>query len=184
MKWSAIKSRILNKLFMSETEATNQGYVKYFRDYANEMLNFVANGVKPAIKVFAITTTEENKRVVMPDDFISHSDMVNYLGDYPDPEIIYVGYNELILPERGEYKIYYNSEWDDITEELSKSDVELNIDNSVLNLIPTYVASKVLQQDDIQRSAILANEFELMLSRLDTNIMYDFKDYRSSKGWY
>lgn len=184
MKWSEIKSRILDKLFMSESEATSQGYVRFFRGYANEMLNVVANGIKPKIATYTVITTIENEQVTMPDNFISHSDMPNYLDDEANPDIIYVNDRELILPIIGTYKIYYNAEWDVITEEISTTDVQLDIDTSILRMIPTYVASKVLQQDDIQRAMILLNEYELMLGRLDTNIMYGFKDYTSSKGWY
>ena len=60
----------------------------------------------------------------------------------------------------------------------------INIDVSVLNLLPTYIASQVLAQDDIQRSVILKNEFEVMLSRLYNENMYAVKHYESKGGWY
>jgi hypothetical protein len=119
----------------------------------------------------------------MPEDFLSFADMVNYWNGIPDPTIIYFG-GKLILPKAGTYKIFYNALWANIDEESMSSDEELPIDQSVLNCIPPYVAAQIMSEDDVQKSTMLNNEYELMLSRLDTNIMYQSNSFKSTGGWY
>lgn len=207
-KWSEIKDATLAKLFLTPEEADQQGYLKKFQYLANEALNIIANGVKPKIAIFS--PNEEDDGVViedvgviqsMPDDFLSFADIPAMRYDlkmngngvmekngevyHMDPEIVYVGDRNFMVTEKGFYVIYYNALWDEITKDnVDSGDDVLPIDQAVLNCLPTYIASQVLAQDDIQRSAILKNEFELMLARLDTNIMYESRHYRSTGGWY
>lgn len=194
--WSEIKAAALNKLFLEESEAQEQGYLAKFQYLANECLNIIANGVKPKIASFTVTTTSDMAPATMPDDFLSFAGMTNYYyklndsGDVvdtlPDADVIYVTDKQIILPKKGKYIIYYNALWNEITDDDVRNDNAnvLNIDSSVLNCIPTYIASQLLSQDDPQRSAILKNEFELMLSRLDTTIMYQEQHFKSPGGWY
>lgn len=186
-KWSDIRQGIINKLFMDEAEVNseNDNYASKFAYFANECLNQIANGVKPRIAMFEVNTTKENEEVTMPDDFLSFADMVNYKDNEADPPIIYFG-AKLILPAVGAYKIFYNALWEPITEDYmnDKEQPDLPIDQSVLNCIPSYVAAQILAEDDVQRSTILKNEYELMLSRLDTNIMYQENHFKSIGGWY
>lgn len=196
-KWSEIKQATLDKLFMTEAEARQQDYLAKFQRYANECLNIIANGVKPRIKTFRFEIVEDKPGLVlqenqytlanvisMPEDFLSFSDMVMYRNNTPYDEIVYLNDTDFVVGELGNYFIYYNATWDDITENDVINDNELTTHASVLNCLPTYMASQVLAQDDIQRSASLKNEFELMLSRLDANIMYQNNHFRSSGGWY
>lgn len=125
-----------------------------------------------------------NDRVTMPEDFLSFADMINYHNNEPWNDIVYLGDRDFAVGEIGHYVVYYNATWENITEEDVQKDNALTTHISVLNCLPTYIASQCLAQDDVQRSAILKNEFELMLSRLDTNIMYQNNHYRSSGGWY
>ena len=183
-KWSEIKQATLNKLFLDETEARQQGYLEKFQYLANECLNIIANGVKPRIAVYETTTTETNTVVTMPEDFLSFADMIVYLDGVSDPQVTYITDKQLVLHDVGDYKIFYNALWHDVTTEDIVDDLLLEIDASVLNCLPTYMASQLLAQDDVQRSTILKNEFELMLARLDTNIMYESNHYKSTGGWY
>lgn len=183
-KWSEIKQATLNKLFLDEQEAQQQGYLEKFQYLANECLNIIANGVKPRIAVFERTTDNINTMITMPDDFLSFADMIGYLNGNADPQVVYITDKQILLPFTGEYKLLYNALWHEITKQDIVDDVELDIDTSVLNCLPTYMASQLLSQDDIQRSTILKNEFELMLARLDTNIMYETNHYKSNGGWY
>jgi hypothetical protein len=130
-----------------------------------------------------VIATTEARPVELPEDFLSFADMVNYLDGHPDPTVVYLGDKHIMLPEKGHYQIFYNALWQPITEE-NMEDSDLPIDQSVLNCIPVYVASQLLAEDDIQRSTILKNEYELMLSRLDTNIMYQSNSFKSTGGWY
>lgn len=194
-KWSEIKQATLDKLFMTEAEARQQDYLAKFQGYANECLNIIANGVKPRIKSFKFEVIPDNEPIIlgyynlsdvitMPDDFLSFADMIIYRNNEPYDEIVYLSDRDFVVGELGEYVIYYNALWDDITENDIKEDTALTTHFSVINCLPTYIASQCLAQDDVQRSAILKNEFELMLSRLDTNIMYQEQHYKSTGGWY
>ena len=195
-KWSEIKQATLDKLFLTIDEADDQGYLSKFRYLANEGLNIIANGVKPQIKAFAFEVVEDDgatlgenqyvlkNAITMPDDFLSFADMTVYHNNIPYDEIVYLSDRDIGVGAVGNYVIYYNATWDNITEEDVRTDNKLSTHVSVINCLPTYIASQVLSQDDVQRSAILKNEFELMLSRLDTNIMYQNNHYRSSGGWY
>ena len=124
--------------------------------------------------------------ISMPTDFLSFADMLVLHNNAPYDDVVYLGDRDIVVGEIGTYLIYYNGLWETITEEHvdPSRDKVLNIDLSVLNCLPAYIASKVLAQDDIQRSAMLNNEYELSLSRLDTNIMYQSNSFRSSGGWY
>ena len=183
-KWSEIKQATLNKLFLDEEEAQQQGYLNKFQQFANECLSVIANGVKPRIATFKVTVDEENSIVDMPEDFLSFADMINYLDGDVAPKIVFIGDRQLMLSEKGNYIIYYNALWNDITKEDISKDVVLKIDASILNCLPTYIASQALAQDDIQRSTSLKNDFELMLARLDTNVMFEQDHYKSTGGWY
>lgn len=184
-KWSEIKQATLNKLFLDEDEAQQQGYLGKLQYLANEGLNIIANGIKPRIAKFETVVEEkEGKLIEMPEDFLSFADMVYYLDGVENPELIYVGDREVMLPKSGKYTIYYNALWHNISKEDISNDVVLTIDASVLNCLPTYIASQLLSQDDIQRATVLKNEFETMLARLDTNIMYQQNHFKSIGGWY
>lgn len=191
-KWSEIKQATLDKLFMSDTEAEQQNYLKKFEYLANECLNHIANRVKPNICKYVFTVVTDEKELVgddifmisddikMPDNFISFADIINYKDGEPDPVIVYLTYNTIKVTSPGKYSIYYNGEW----ETIKNNSETLNIDSSVLNCLPTYIASQLLAQDDIQRSTILKNEFELLLAGLDTTTMYESNHYKSTGGWY
>ncbi len=125
----------------------------------------------------------DNPVIKMPDDFISFTNMINYHNGEPDPTLIYLGDKSLKLNGAGKYTIYYNAEWENIPDNPDDKLV-LNIDSSVLNVLPTYIASQLLAQDDIQRSTMLKNDFELMLSRMDTDIFYQENHFKSTGGWY
>ena len=187
-KWSEIRQGIINKLFMDEEEVNseNENYASKFAFFANECLVNIANGVKPRIAVFNVETDKDNTEQQMPDDFLSFADMVNYLDNVADPIIVHITDKTIMLPKKGSYKIFYNALWEPITEDYmnDQEQPDLPIDQSVLNCIPSYVAAQILAEDDVQRSTILKNEYELMLSRLDTNIMYQSNSFKSTGGWY
>ena len=189
-KWSEIKQATLDKLFLTQSEAEQIGYLSKFRFLANEGLNIIANRVKPRIAVFEITTDKNGDVVEMPDDFLSFADITGFVDEKPETDVVYVSDRLVAFPTKGKHKVFYNATWYYITEDDTKitavttEEKELPIDISVINCLPTYIASQILAQDDIQRSTVLKNEFELMLAGLDTNIMYGENHYRSIGGWY
>lgn len=183
-KWSEIKQATLNKLFLEESEAMQQGYLEKFQYLANECLNSIANRVKPRIAILETDTEDINSVVTMPEDFLSFADIIGYLNNEPDPSVVYLTDKKILLPKKGSYKIIYNALWNDITKDDVEQDNVLEIDKSVLNCLPTYIASQLLSQDDVVRSATLKNEYEMLIAGLDTNLMYETNHYKSTGGWY
>lgn len=177
-KWSEIKQAILNKLFLEENEAQQQGYLAKFQYLANECLVAIANRVKPRVAVLDVKIENDYDVVEMPDDFLSF-----YVNGAPNPKLHYLT-NKTVTGTIGEHKIYYNALWKEITNEDITKDLVLDIDKSIVNCLPTYVAAQLLSQDDVQRSAILKNEFELLIAGLDTDVMYETNHFESEGGWY
>lgn len=128
--------------------------------------------------------------ITLPDNFISFADMVEYLDGDPGEYNIYFGRDKVKLKKPGHYIIYYNALYDEIPEDVVNQSGEnftpiyIDADQSVINCLPSYIASQVLSQDDTIRSTILKNEYELLLSGLDTDVMYETKHYKSTGGWY
>lgn len=173
----------------------DEGTLDYFRDGEHHKLTpktgvlyYESDDIKYEYKngmlVETVNGAVGKNIITMPDDFLSFADMVNYHNGQSEPNIIYINDKQILLPELGRYEIFYNALWQDITKEDVVNDTHLKIDSSILNCIPTYVAAQLLSQDDVQRSTILKNEFELMLSRLDTQTMYQEKHFKSIGGWY
>lgn len=145
----------------------------------------------------------------MPDDFISYADISHtfnpnsftknrFLKFEKDTPVVYIGRDKLVLPKLGDYKLYYYALYGEIPLDLATtdSDRDLTLDyyqdgelvftgipQSVLNTLPSYIASQLQAQDDPQRSTILRNEFELMCSRLDTTNYYNIESFISEGGW-
>lgn len=121
----------------------------------------------------------------MPNDFISFYNTVDYVnGENADAHITYVGRDKISLDNFGVYHIYYNALWKEIDKEDMDKDLPLEIDESILNCLPSYIASRVLLVDDVQRATILKNDFELQLSRLDTDTLTQNEHFHSIGGWY
>lgn len=162
-KWSQIKKAILFKCSMTETEARDNDYLEKMIYLANECLDFVANTVKPKIAEYEVTTTEEDTIITLPDDFItlgSYGIFLNGVRTYTD--YIQLTRRKLKLKEIGTYTIYYEARWEEILDD----DSELDIDVSVLSLLPNYIASQILLQDDPTTSVMYKNYFEEMFARL------------------
>lgn len=137
--------------------------------------------------LYRIVGNVPNNIIRMPENFLSFADMLMYHNNEVYNDIVYAGNDSFVVGETGDYLIYYNALWDHIpvfTQEEGANDYVVNADLSVIRCLPTYIASQALAQDDTQRSVMLKNDFELMLSRLDTNIMYQNNSFRSSGGWY
>lgn len=194
-KWSQIKQATLDKLYLSESEAQEQYGLQKFQRLANECINSIANTLKPRIKYLQFKVVADdvtpgvneyhlNNLIKMPSDFLSFSSFPSYLDGVEDPEIVYVTDKDIKVFELGEYIVVYNAIYPEITTQIVQNDTELEIDSSILNVVPTYIAWNLLSQDDPQRSMILKNEYELMLARIDNDVRYQEKHYKSTGGWY
>jgi len=145
-----------------------------------------------------------------PDDFISYADISctfnpnentedRFLTPQSNATKINIGEKKLLLPYNGVYELYYyalygyiplNLAVSDSDRDLTKDHYDENgkldftgIPQSILNVLPSYIASQLQGQDDPQRSAILRNEFELMCSRLDDTNFYNIEGFISEGGW-
>ena len=122
----------------------------------------------------------------IPNGFLSFSDeaSVRFTDKYGDlhlnVDILYVDSKTLALSKDGDYEIYYNSEYPTVkgvTGNLSW------IPTNVAKLIPSYVAGQLLASEDPIKATQLKNEFELMLSRLDTNKPLVAYNINNDSGW-
>ena len=179
---------------------------------ANNMLIDVA-GVKYGTHDFKIFSDADERfpqenlfavgeEVEMPDDFISFGNMTGrreitkidpyYNTEEKYEEIYtpshYIKRNSICFEKEGVYTVHYNALWETITDDYTKYPYsgtrELPQDKSILSILPQYIAFNILAQDDIQRSTIIKNDYEVLLARLDTTTQYDVENYESTKGWY
>lgn len=98
-----------------------------------------------------------------------------------DPDILYINSKTLALPKDGDYKIWYNSEYPEVTDNNAE-----NIDfipKNVARIIPSYVAGQLLMSEDPVRATILKNDFETQLSRLDDNKVLAAYEIHNASGW-
>lgn len=182
-KWGDMQERTLAKLNMTSHEASRQNYSEKMRFLANECLNLIANDIKPRIATIEVEV-EEPVIVTLTEDFLSFSDLPIYLNGERTGYYEFKGYNNIRLYSTGTYTIYYNALWNNITEEDASNDIELEVDESVLMCLPSYIASQLLVEDNMVRSSILRNEFETMIDRLDVNENKDYQSFESEGGWY
>lgn len=121
----------------------------------------------------------------IPDDFLSFSDesATQFWNKYGELElnvdVLYVNSKTLALSKDGTYEIWYNAEYDKVTDTTD----ELNIPSQVLSLIPSYVAGQLLMGEDPIKATQLKNEFETMMARLDTNKPLVSYKINNDDGW-
>lgn len=153
--------------------------------------------------------SRQNLVFKFPDDFISFADISctfnrneyttdRFLEFQENADKLIIGENSVLLPYLGTYTLYYYALYGYIPLTLAVSDADRDltkdhysdgildftaIPQSVLNTLPSYIASQLQGQDDPQRSAILRNEFELMCSRLDSTNFYNIESFVSKGGW-
>lgn len=141
--------------------------------------------------------------ITMPDDFISFSDdRIDYekpcihapfytptydkqrdnYKEVGDDYVDYYGYNQIICKMPGEYKIPYNARWFFFTKDL-RDDVVVSAPADICDAIPTYMASQCLKIDDEAKSAILRNEFEMFLARIDNTTFKSQRTLHVRGGW-
>lgn len=70
--------------------------------------------------------------------------------------------------EPGEYSIPYQATWFTFTS-MTPDDTELNIPADIVTAIPSYIAAQVFKIDDEQKAAIMLNEFEVAVARINDN---------------
>lgn len=130
----------------------------------------------------------------MPSDFTAFGDDVNervyseynaiFVESATDEDFRYLGYNKVLFRKPGTYQISYKARWidfvnitsDDGTRFGTMSDsYELDVPADILDCIPNYIASQCFKIDDMEKSQIFRNEYEMSLARIDDT------DYKNSK---
>lgn len=189
--WGYIKDVILAKLDLDETEALELNYLERFVFYANEAMTMICSTVKPK-RTFHEFETEGNETIVMPSDFISFGDDRNtireegwfnctFVRETADEDFDYLGYDRLYCYSKGKYKISYNARWYEFS--VNDNDTILDIPLDVLECIPSYVASQCMKVDDEQKAAMLRNEFEILVARIDDTHYKSNKTFKIGGDW-
>lgn len=152
-------------------------------------------------------------RISMPPDFISFADeQVAYLNGKAFTLSNFISANEVILTGAEinddtavcKYHIFYNADYPRISDSALKwtkvqlqpardmdaytvVDISINeysIPDNAAMAVPHYIAGQLLSLDDKVRSVEEMNEFEVLLSVIETSRHERVRDYHSSRGWY
>lgn len=134
-----------------------------------------------------------------PEDFISFSDDVSEIMEPPifvngiqisspqfveamDEDLQYHGYNQVICKKIGKYKIPYNARWFFFTADMS-NEIKITAPADVCDAIPSYMASQCFKADDEVKSAVLRNEFEMMVAAIDDTTFKSQRTLNIRGGW-
>ena len=189
-EWGYIVEATLAKLGLEEQEADELNLKNKFYIYANEAITQISSSIKPnrTFAEFDITENDIGVSKEMPTDFISFGDDVctrfyfdefddSILSEAYDDDYTYNGYNKVIFWKVGKYRISYNARWYTFTPVLDLSMI-LPIPADILDCLPSYIASQCLKIDDANTAAVLRNEYEMFLARIDNT---DYKRTKSIK---
>ena len=197
--WGYIKDVSLSKLDLDENEATVQNLLSRFPFYANEVITQVCSSIKPkyTFENFVIDKTNVGVKQTMPDDFVSFGDDVCYMLEevrehngetrlikvpIHDDDYEYLGDNQVVFKQPGNYFISYNARW--YTFDKSLSDDELiDVPDDILDSIPSYIASQCYKIDDEYKASVFRNEYEIMLSRIDNSNFRNTKTIKIEGDW-
>lgn len=137
----------------------------------------------------------ENKPLDFPNDFFAWSDDIVYkckqfkhandtvICDYTykdewieasDFDYVTYGGNKVIFKHSGDYRFPYLAKWFKILP-TTNDNFELDCPDDILDALPSYIASQLYKIDDETKSAILRNEYEMAIARIDEN------DYSTNK---
>lgn len=109
-----------------------------------------------------------------PDDFFAWSDDIVYkyccdkwisASDY---DYTTYGGNKVVFKHFGDYRFPYLAKWFKIYPD-TQDNYKLDAPDDVLECLPSYIASQLYKIDDETKSAILRNEYEMMVARIDEN---------------
>lgn len=126
------------------------------------------------------SVTFTNNPADFPEDFFAWSSDICYRWECgrwstaSDYDFTTYGGKQIVFNRPGIYRIPYRAKWFKILPSTS-DEVELDAPDDVLEAIPSYIASQLYKIDDETKSAILRNEYEMALARIDEN------DYSTNK---
>lgn len=145
----------------------------------------MVDGVLTDVGEWVIERGANTLHIVMPEDFLSFSDY-KPIFQYPDgrygQELIFVSENTAKVPGLQTCTVFYNGLYPHV--ESGDDDlVKRGIPVSVMNVIPTYVASELLMEDDIQKATMYRNQFEILAARLETSEDFRVEEIRVKGGW-
>lgn len=128
-----------------------------------------------------------NEPITMPDDFISFgSDDIEYRPTqhspcYVEGEAEVYDYNKISCNVAGYYEVPYNARWFLFTRDL-QNNVSIPAPIDICEAIPSYVASQCLKIDDEVKAAVLRNEYEMFVARIDDD-PYSCGSIKIDGGW-
>ena len=191
--WGYIKNIILAKLDLDLEEANTLNLTSKFMYYANEAIIQISSTVKPKHTFYEVEVTDDDLDTVktMPDDFIAFGDDVNYIiyneGNDKirrpayDDDFSYVGDNQICFHRTGKFLISYDALWIFFKNQSDTDKLSVPID--ILNCLPSYIASQCIRVDNETKSAILRNEFEILLARVNDTNYKNTKSFRIEGDW-
>ena len=192
--WGYIKDASLAKLDLNEMSATQQELINRFYIYANEVITQVCSAIKPkySFQKFEITEDMVGEEQVMPNDFVTFGDDVNYQIvkrcnetfriELHDEDFTYHGYNHLIFFHTGTFYISYYARWYTFDVSISQ-DTEIDVPNDILDCIPSYIASQCYKIDDEYKAQVYRNEYEMLLGRINDTNYKNTKTFTIEGGW-
>lgn len=206
--WGYLVEVCLSKLDLDEREARTQNLLDRFPYYANEVITQISSSIKPKTEFahFVIDKTNVGVPQLMPSDFVSFGDDVNYerviSTVYPrtaeldetsievdveevelhDTDFKYYGYNKIVFKHVGDFYISYNARWFTFFKGIEEN-TELDIPADILDCIPSYVASQCYKVDDETKAQIYRNEYEMMLARIDATNYKNTKTIKIEGDW-
>ena len=202
MTWKDIKTASLQRAFVIEdgplvTSEYTKPYISMLSYAANEGIYLLAAVGGAGVKSLTFTKTRS-------DGNYSRFDMNKYAKDFRSfTDEVYIetergknrlfGYltestSVLVLPSwlEGEIIVYYNP-IPQIVTPYTPDDTEIMLLPMACSLLPLYIGSQIIKDDDMRQSVQLRNEFETGLSRLSAMITKDRKkkeSFSSVTGWF
>lgn len=85
-----------------------------------------------------------------------------------DESYLLYGSKTIQFLEPGLYNIPYEARWC-MFSSTTPDDEVLDIPSQICDAIPSYIASQIFKVDDEQKAAIMRNEFEILVSRINDN---------------
>lgn len=132
--------------------------------------NFISFTDKQSFKIVEINVFNSEEFIISDNEIKKEIKRVKKDVDYKT-DLLFVGQNELVFLQPGEYYVPYKAFWYRF-ESAQSDETELDIPSDIITCIPLYIASVILQIDNLQKAQIIRSEFEMAVARINvTNNM-------------
>ncbi|HWR30603.1 MAG TPA: hypothetical protein VN631_12320 [Negativicutes bacterium] len=185
------KMNLIDGDSLIENTTTNP-YLKAMPSVIDEALQTLATAGKYIVKDHVIVQDGTGTGIVQRYDFKTLvSDFYDFRDAYFEDEKNYgrvtistEGKGVFILPTTsiGTWKVYYNAYPQSITKD-TPNDTVLLLDPEIVALIPIYVASELMREDEPSLATDLRNKFEVGFGRLVQTPSGGQVAFYSESGW-